>query len=130
MGLTFLHHCFNIYRMKKPRPIFLIAALLFIAILGVPLLVGVWLPDLICAPRQIIAEQRLASGHSFCVIQYWNRGDFYNTELLHISPDGSRKTDVLDGDDRKSWSVPLVIDEQNKTVAITLSGGRLKKLDW
>lgn len=59
------------------------------ALLGLPLLIGIWLPDVISAPQHTLAEQRLASGHSFRVIQYWNRGDFYNTELLHTSPDGT-----------------------------------------
>jgi hypothetical protein len=116
--------------MKKPLAILLIVGLLFGALLGLPLLIGIWLPDVISAPRHTLAEQRLASGHSFRVIQYWNRADFYNTELLRTSPDGTVETHVLDGDDNKSWSVPLVVDEQRKTATVTLGGGRVKKVDW
>ena len=100
------------------------------AVLGLPLLIGIWVPDVISAPRHTLAEQRLASGHSFRVIQYWNRGDFYNTELPHISPDGRVETHVLDADDNKTWSVPLVVDEQHKTATVTLGGGRVKTVDW
>jgi hypothetical protein len=116
--------------MKKPLAILLIVGLLFGAVLGLPLLIGIWLPDVISAPEHTLAEQRLASGHSFRVIQYWNRCDFYNTELLHTSPDGAVETHVLDADDSKSWRVPLVVDEAHKTVTVTLGGSRVKKVDW
>lgn len=116
--------------MRRLLAIALIINLLFVALLGLPLFIGVWLPDVISAPRHILAERRLASGHSFRVIQYWNRCDFYNTELLHFSPDGTVETQLLDADDSKSWRVPLLIDELHKTVKITLSGGRVKTVDW
>jgi hypothetical protein len=116
--------------MRRLLVIALIINLLFVALLGLPLLIGVWLPDVISAPRHILAERRLANGHSFRVIQYWNRCDFYNTELLHFSPDGTVERQLLDADDSKSWRVPLLIDEQHKTAKITLSGGRVKTVDW
>ena len=116
--------------MKKLLTILLIVGVLIGALLSLPLLIGIWLPDVISAPQHTLAEQRLASGHSFRVIQYWNRGDFYNTELLHTLPDGTVETHVLDADDSKSWSVPLVVDEQHKTATVTLGGGRVKKVDW
>jgi hypothetical protein len=115
---------------KQFLTILLIFVLLFGALLGLPLLIGIWLPDIISAPRHVLAEERLASGHSFRVIQYWNRGDFYNTELWHAFPNGTVETTVLDGDDNKSWSLPLNIDEQNKTATVTLSGNRVKRIDW
>src|SRR5688572_29205736 len=116
--------------MKQTLAILLIVGLLFGAILGLPLLIGIWLPDVISAPQHTLAEQRLASGHTFRVVQYWNRSDFYNTELLHTSPNGTVETHLLDADDSKSWRVPLIVDEQGKTATITLSGGRVKKVDW
>lgn len=115
--------------MRTFLTILLIVGLLLGALLGLPLLIGIWLPDVISAPEHTLAEQRLASGHSFRVIQYWSRDDFYNTELLHTSPDGTAETHVLDGDESKSWSVPLVVDEQHRTVAVTLGGGRVKKVN-
>jgi hypothetical protein len=116
--------------MKKSLTILLVVGFLFSALLGLPLLIGVWLPDVISASEHTLAEQRLASGHSFRVIQYWNRGDFYNTELLHTSPDGVVEKYVLDADDDKSWSVSLVVDELHKSATITLGGGRVKQVEW
>jgi hypothetical protein len=104
--------------------------LLFCALLGLPLLIGIWLPDVISAARHTLAEQRLANGHSFRVIQYWNRCDFYNTELLHISPDGAVEAHILDADDSKSWRVPLAIDERQRIATIILNGGRVKRVGW
>ena len=116
--------------MKKLLIISLMVGVLVGAILGLPLLIGIWLPDVISAPQHTLAEQQLASGHSFRVIQYWNRVDFYNTELLHTFPNGTVETHVLDADDSKSWGVPLVVDEQHKTVRLTLGGGRVRKVEW
>jgi hypothetical protein len=106
------------------------ACLFLVAVLVGPLLVGVWVPDLIYARRHALAEQELPSGDTFRVIQYWNRGDFYNTELVHISPSGAVRTFLLDGDDSKSWSLPLVVDAQQQTATVTLSGGRTRSVSW
>jgi len=116
--------------MRRLLVIALVINLLFVALLGLPLLIGIWLPDVISAPRHILAERHLADGHVFRVIQYWNRCDFYNTELVHFSPNGTIERHVLDADDSKSWRVPLLIDEQHKTARIMLSGGRVKSVDW
>jgi hypothetical protein len=116
--------------MNQLRVILLIVGLLFGALFGLPLLIGVWLPDFISAPERTLAEQRLASGHAFRVVQYWNHVDFYSTELRVTSPDGSTETHTLDGDDSKSWQVPLAIDEQHHTATVTLGGGRVRKIDW
>jgi hypothetical protein len=116
--------------MKRPLIILLIVGFLVGVLLGLPLLIGVWLPDVISAPERTLAEQRLASGHSFRVMQYWNRVDFYSTELRITSPDGSTETHTLDGDDSKSWRLPLVIDEQRHTATVTLSCGRARKVEW
>src|SRR5262245_2451222 len=101
--------------MKKPLTILLIVGLLFSALLSLPLLIGVWLPDVIWTSEHTLAEKQLPSGHSFRVVQYWNRSDFYTTLLRHTSPNGEREWFVLDGDDSKSWSVPLVINEESRS---------------
>ena len=116
--------------MKTLGVFLLIVGLLLGALVGLPLLIGVWLPDVISAPEHTLAEQRLPSGHSFRVVQYWNRVDFYSTELRVTSPDGSTETHTLDGDDSKRWRLPLVIDEQRHTATVTLGGGRVRKVDW
>jgi hypothetical protein len=108
--------------MKRPFAILLIVVLLFGALLGLPLLIGIWLPDVITAPHRTLAEQHLSSGYLFQVVQYWNRGDFYTTELRVTSPDGHTKVQTLDGDDSKRWSLILTIDEQRHSATITQSG--------
>jgi hypothetical protein len=116
--------------MKRPLVIVFIVGLLFGALFCLPMLIGVWLPDVLTAREHTLAEQRITSGHSFRVVQYWNRVDFYSTELRVTSPDGSTETHTLDGDDSKSWPLPLSIDEQNRTATVTLGRGRVRKVDW
>lgn len=96
----------------------------------VPLLLGVWLPDVVIDRVHTLAQARSSGGHSFRVIQYWNHGDFYNTELIHTAPNGTTNTQVLDGDDSKTWRVPLKLDERTRLVTVTLSGGRTKIVEW
>ena len=95
-----------------------------------PLLIGVWLPDVFFASKHTLASKKLASGYGFRVVQYWNRVDFYSTELHVTSPDGRTEVHTLDGDDSKSWRLPLVIDEQRRTATVTLGGGRVRNVDW
>jgi hypothetical protein len=116
--------------MRALKIISLVLCVIVIALWGLGLLIGVWLPDVVFAPERTLAQHRLASGHTFRVVQYWNRVDFYTTELRVTSPDGSTETHTLDGDDSKSWRLPLVIDEQNHTATVTLGGGRVRKVDW
>ena len=116
--------------MKRQLNFLTIVGVIFVALMGLPLLVGVWLPDVLTAPENVLAEQRLTDGYSFRVIQYWNHMDFYTTELRVISPGGQAKTFILDGDDNKSWSLPLMIDEKHRTATVTLRGGRVKQVDW
>lgn len=116
--------------MKKRIRIFALVALAFGALFGLPLLIGVWLPDVIIASHHTLAEQRLASGHTFRVVQYWNRADFYSTELHIITPDGRTEVHTLDGDDSKSWHLPLTIDELRHTATVILGGGRERKVNW
>src|SRR5215203_6063256 len=80
------------------------------------LLIGVWLPDVVFAPRRTLAYEKLPSGYTFSVVQYWNRVDFYSTELHIVSPDARNAVHVLDGDDSKSWSLPMSVDPGVVTV--------------
>jgi hypothetical protein len=116
--------------MKQLLVMLTVVGLLTGALFGLPLLFGVWLPDVISAPENTLAEQRLASGHVFRVVQQWNRGDFYSTELRVTSPDGRTEINTLDGDDSKSWRLPLVIDEQHHRATVTLGGGRVRTVVW
>jgi len=102
--------------------------LLVLFVLG--LLIGAWLPDIVFAPRKTLAKEVLANGQSFEVIQYWNRSDFYSTELYIASPDGFVQMVTLDGDDAKSWRVPMRVDEENRTVTVTLGWDRIKRVSY
>ena len=102
------------------------AALAFLLPLGW----GAWLPDLLFAPRRTLAETTSPSGHSFRVIQYWNRSDFYSTELHVTSPNAPIEVRTLDGDDSKRWSIPLSIDETDRLATVTLSGSRSESIHW
>jgi hypothetical protein len=116
--------------MKKLLLPLLLVGLVLGALFAYAQRIGVWLPDVITATEHTLAEQRLASGHLFRVVQYWNRVDFYSTELRVTSPGGSIQTHTLDGDDNKSWRLPLVVDEQRHTATVTLDGGRERIVDW
>ena len=101
-----------------------------VLVLILPVLIGVWLPDVCFGNAHTLASARLTNGFTFQVIQYWNHVDFYTTELRVTSPDGHTEIHVLDGDDAKSWRVPMVVSEKNRTVTITLGGNRIKQVDW
>lgn len=99
-------------------------------LLALPPLLGVWLPDVITASEHTLAEARLASGHVFRVVQFWNRVDFYSTKLRITAPDGTTVNHTLDGDDRKRWRATLTLDELNHTAAVGWGSGLLRKITW
>jgi len=91
---------------------------------------GVWLPDVFIDCDHILAEKRLPGGDVIQVVQYWNHVDFYSTELVHTSPNGTVRRYVLDGDDDKSWRVPLSVSEWARQATVQLSGKRTKVVYW
>ena len=95
-----------------------------------PLAVGVWLPDVVSARRNVLAKQQLTNGYSFQVIQYWNHVEFYSTALVVVSPDGSNKIHILNGDDSKKWRMQLAIDEQKRTATVLSRGRAVRVVDW
>ena len=95
-----------------------------------PLLIGIWLPDVFFGGTRTLAAASLTNGYTFQVVQYWNHGDFYSTEL-HVTPPGRPpEIHTLDGDDSKSWRVPLVVNEPSRIATVTLGGGRTRNVDW
>jgi hypothetical protein len=104
---------------------------LFVALaLLVPLLIGVWLPDCFYSRVREIASARLADGTDFRVTQYCDGCSDYMTELWITYPDGRRERQTLDGDDNKSWHIPISIDPASRTATVVLSGDRQKKVSW
>lgn len=106
-----------------------LVALMAAIVLFVPLLIGVWIPDVISAPRNVLAELRRTNGETVRVIQYWNRCDFYSTELEYTGTNGVLARCTLDADDSKSWRVPVVVDWEMKKAKVTIGGGRLRVVD-
>jgi hypothetical protein len=109
---------------------FLVIAVVVGAVLLVPLGIGIWLPDVFVDRVHTLAEARSSNGHSFRVIQYWNHGDFYNTEFERRAPDGSVSTEVLDPDDSKRWRASLTIDERTRLATVALSGRHERSFTW
>lgn len=102
------------------------ALLLFFAVAAF----GVWVPDLYSDAHHTLATAALPSGYGFHVVQYWNHFDFYSTELHVQTPDGHTEVHTLDGDDAKSWHVPLRVDEPGRTATVVLGGNRERTVHW
>ncbi|HSH95848.1 MAG TPA: hypothetical protein VK968_17010 [Roseimicrobium sp.] len=111
---------------RKSRPVFVWLAMSVAAMLLLPLLVGIWFPDVLFPVHHTLAQRRLVSGHAFHVYQYWNRGDFYNTELLVTYPDGHNEWHVLDPDSTKSWFASIEVNESIREVRVS----RYKTVKW
>lgn len=116
--------------MNRPLLTLLGLAVSSAALWGLLLWIGVWLPDVFTREERLLATRTLASGRTFQVVQYWNGLDFYTTELRITSPGGQRAFHTLDGDDSKTWSVPLTVDEATHTVTVVLKGDRTKTVVW
>ena len=116
--------------MRRKHTVMAVMVGIPVLVLLLPLVIGVWLPDVFFGGTHTLASASLTNGYTFQVVQYWNHIDFYSTELRVTSPDGRAEIHTLDGDDAKSWRVPLVVSEQSRTATITLGGGRVKKVDW
>ena len=117
---------FVVHVKMRTKTIITVTAPILAAAFFLPLTIGIWVPDIVYAKKHVIAYAENSTGHTFSVIQYWNRCDFYNTELIHTTPDGQKQITVLDADDNKSWQVPISIDEPNKKVIIDLGNNRTK----
>ena len=95
-----------------------------------PLCFHVWLPDVLFAPHRTLAATNSTDGHAFRVVQYWNRCDFYSTELHVTPPNAPTQVFTLDGDDFKTWNVPMAVNETTRVATVTLSEGRTKSIQW
>lgn len=116
--------------MKRTHALTVAALAIAVLVPLLPLVIGVWLPDVFIARPHTLASLTLTNGYRFQVVQYWNHIDFYSTELRITSPDGHTQVHTLDGDDAKSWRVPMTVDERRRIASVTLGGGRLRTVSW
>ncbi|MFT3989783.1 MAG: hypothetical protein QM680_00090 [Luteolibacter sp.] len=86
-----------------------------------PLAMGVWLPDFTGKP-QILGRTNSADGQTFEVIQFWNRVDFYTTELVVTPAVGPPRRIAIDGDAAKGWNATISLNETQKTASIRVDG--------
>ena len=90
-----------------------LAGLLLIGLLLVAVTtLFVWPPHVTSGKASILGSKKLRDGSSVAVVQWWNNFDFYSTWLVYYSTsDSAWYCNVIDGDDRKHWSIGLVVDE-------------------
>jgi len=92
---------------------------------------GIWLPDVLLGTKHTLASETVPDGHSFQVVQYWNRGGFYySTEMVHKYPDGEIETMLLDADDHKTWRIPMCVDVNGKFMTAMLKDSRTYTFRW
>ena len=88
-----------------------------------PLLIGVWLPDVL--GREVtIQTMRLNDGAMISVVQYWNYFDFYSTEARVTDATGRTAVHTLDGDDHRHWIIPIQFHYGTRTATFHFSDGR------
>ena len=90
-----------------------------------------WPPDIISPRVHVLASAASLAGDRFQVVQYWNRGDFYTTELEHLAPDGIFSVQQINWDDGKQWLSRIRVSEHDKRAFVTFPGdARTWEHDW
>jgi hypothetical protein len=97
--------------------------------LVLPLVIGVWLPDLAGKPHTLCSAIS-ASGHRVSIVHYWNHVDFYTTEARVTSPAGVTSIALIDGDASKTWGAALEIDPSQPRATFWLPNGRTGEITW
>lgn len=111
----------------RRRPFTTRASVISVALASVaflsPLLIGVWLPDVL--GREVtIQTMNLNDGETISVVQYWNYSDFYSTEARVTDATGRTAVYTLDGDDHRHWIIPIQFDYGTRTATFHFSDGR------
>ena len=117
--------------MKTAGAILLSFSLLAAVVWFAPQWLGVWPPD-VASPRvHVLATAASSAGDRFQVVQYWNRGDFYTTELEHLAPDGSFTVQQIDWDDDKRWASEIRVSDQDGKAYVTFPRrSTIWEYDW
>jgi hypothetical protein len=117
---------------RKPLGIrgWLVSLLLVVFLsLGLPLVYGVWLPD-VFGKQHTLCSATTSTGHRVSIVQYWNHVDFYTTEARISDPDGVTSVSLIDGDASKSWGAVLEIHPSQKSATYRLPNGRVGTITW
>jgi hypothetical protein len=96
---------------------------------GLPLVYGVWLPD-VFGKHHTLCSATSSTDYQISIVQYWNHVDFYTTEARITAPGGATSIILIDGDAAKSWSATLEMDPSQSLATYRLPGGRSGKLAW
>jgi hypothetical protein len=105
------------------------ASLVIFLSLFLPLVYGVWLPD-VFGKQHTLCSATTSTGYQISIVQYWNHVDFYTTETRVTSPGGVTAISILDGDASKTWSATLEIDPSQKSATYRLPDGRCADITW
>lgn len=105
------------------------ASLVIFLSLFLPLVYGVWLPD-VFGKQRTLCSATTSTGYQISIVQYWNHVDFYTTEARVIRPDGVSSTSLIDGDAAKSWSATLEIEPSQTSATYRIPGGRTSTITW
>ncbi len=105
-----------------------VSLVLFLS-LFLPLVYGVWLPD-VFGKQHTLCSATTSTGYQISIVQYWNHVDFYTTEARITPPDGVTSIHVLDGDASKTWGAILEVDLSEKSATFKLPNGRSGPITW
>jgi hypothetical protein len=96
---------------------------------GLPLVYGVWLPD-VFGKQHTLCSATTSTGYQVSIVQYWNHVDFYTTEARITAPGGATSIIPIDGDAAKSWGAALEMDPSQTLATYRLPDGKSGKLAW
>lgn len=78
-------------------------AILVLLVLGLPAIIGAWLPDLLRTEAICVARFESPEIGQFFVLQELG-DDFYGSRLVRVTPARKIENYVIDGDAQKYWS--------------------------
>lgn len=96
---------------------------------AMPLVCGVWLPD-VFGKQHTLCSARTSTGYQVRIVQYWNHVDFYTTEARVTDPDGVTSISPIDGDAPKFWGATIEIDPSEKSATYRLPNGMTSSVNW
>jgi len=105
-------------------------ALLILLVLGLPAVIGAWLPDLLRSEAICVAQFDSPELGQFFVLQELGN-DFYGARFVRITPSKAIENYVIDGDAPKYWSAfsSFSLDRATGILSFASSGGPICEYD-